>query len=92
MSKARRKGRIFIDWLRNERGSTAIAPYALRARPGARVAVPVTWEELAGLGAANVFSASDMEARLSAPCPLSHAPRKGIGAAVVEALGRWVAG
>ncbi|OYX25723.1 MAG: DNA ligase D [Rhodobacterales bacterium 32-66-7] len=47
MSKAKRKGLIFIDWLRNERGATAIAPYALRARPGARVAVPVTWGELA---------------------------------------------
>ncbi len=33
MSKARRKGRIFIDWLRNERGSTAIAPYSVRAAP-----------------------------------------------------------
>ena len=42
MSKARRKGRIFIDWLRNERGSTVIAPYSVRARPGAPVAMPVT--------------------------------------------------
>ena len=69
MSKAKRKGRIFIDWLRNERGATAIAPYSLRARPGAPVAVPVTWDELAALDAANSFTMADMEERLKAPCP-----------------------
>jgi bifunctional non-homologous end joining protein LigD len=45
-SKAKREGRIFIDWLRNERGSTAVAPYSPRAREGAPVATPVTWDEL----------------------------------------------
>src|SRR3546814_6759008 len=49
MSKARRKGRIFVDWLRNQRGSTAIMPYAVRARPDAPVAAPVTWDELADI-------------------------------------------
>ncbi len=47
MSKAKREGKIFIDWLRNGRGATAIASWSLRARPGATVAMPVTWEELA---------------------------------------------
>ncbi|MBV7410723.1 DNA ligase D [Maritimibacter sp. DP1N21-5] len=56
MSKSRREGRIFIDWLRNERGSTAIAPFSLRARPGAPVATPVTWSELANLTSANAFA------------------------------------
>jgi bifunctional non-homologous end joining protein LigD len=46
MSKAKRKGRIFIDYLRNQRGATAILPYAARARPNAPVAAPVSWEEL----------------------------------------------
>ena len=69
MSKSKRKGRIFIDWLRNERGATAIAPYSLRARPGAPVAVPVTWDELKELDGANQFSMSDMTARLKAGCP-----------------------
>jgi bifunctional non-homologous end joining protein LigD len=46
MSKAKRHGRIFIDYLRNGRGSTAIASYSTRARRDAPVAVPVRWEEL----------------------------------------------
>jgi bifunctional non-homologous end joining protein LigD len=43
MSKAKRRGKIFIDYLRNQRGSTAIAPYSSRANKNASVAVPVTW-------------------------------------------------
>lgn len=46
MAKAKRKGRIFIDWLRNQRGSTAVLPYSARARAGAPVAAPVAWREL----------------------------------------------
>jgi bifunctional non-homologous end joining protein LigD len=46
MSKAKRKGRIFVDYLRNGRGATFIAPYSTRARPGAPVALPVEWDEL----------------------------------------------
>ncbi|WP_373356610.1 DNA ligase D [Pseudoroseicyclus sp. CXY001] len=92
MSKAKRKGRIFIDWLRNERGSTAIAPYSLRARPGAPVAVPVTWDELAGLDAPNSFRIGDMEERLKAPCPLAAAEPRSISQEVVERLEGWAAG
>jgi bifunctional non-homologous end joining protein LigD len=46
MAKAKRKGRIFIDWLRNQRGATAVMPYSARARAGAPVAAPVSWSEL----------------------------------------------
>lgn len=44
--KANRKGRIFIDWIRNGRGATSVAPYSLRARKGAKVSMPIKWEEL----------------------------------------------
>lgn len=59
MSKAKRKGRIFIDYLRNQRGSTAILPYAARARAGAPVAVPIAWGELKDHENAHPFSIRD---------------------------------
>jgi bifunctional non-homologous end joining protein LigD len=64
MSKAKRKGRIFIDWLRNDRGSTAIAPYSPRAKPQASVATPVSWTELSRVPAANAFTIPSILRRL----------------------------
>jgi len=69
MSKAKRKGKMFIDYLRNERGSTAIAPYSLRSREGAPVATPVTWDELANVKAASAFTIEAVAARITEPDP-----------------------
>ncbi|MCW8193886.1 ATP-dependent DNA ligase [Proteobacteria bacterium 005FR1] len=64
-SKAKRKGKIYIDWLRNERGATAIAPYASRAREYCPIATPVSWRELPRLRAANVYTIANIRRRLS---------------------------
>jgi bifunctional non-homologous end joining protein LigD len=88
MSKARRRGRIFVDYLRNERGATAIAPYSVRARPGATVAAPVTWDELAALDGAHVFTIRNAAERLSQPCPSAAVAPQSITGATVEALGK----
>ena len=73
MSKAKRRGRIFVDYLRNERGATAICPWSTRRRKGAPVATPVSWDELKSLDAANTFHISDMERRLAEPDPWKEA-------------------
>lgn len=46
MTKSSRKNKIFIDYLRNQRGATSIAPYSTRARQGAPIATPIAWDEL----------------------------------------------
>lgn len=62
--KAARAGRIFIDYLRNARGSTAIAPFSPRAREGAPVAVPVAWARLDGIERSAAFTLADTRAIL----------------------------
>lgn len=64
MSKAKRTGRIFIDYFRNDYTATAIADYSVRARPGARVALPIDWRELRDLESASQFTMKDVLARL----------------------------
>jgi len=59
MKKVERKGRIFLDWLRNQRGATAVLPYTVRARPHATVAAPVTWDELGDIATAGHFTIAD---------------------------------
>jgi bifunctional non-homologous end joining protein LigD len=61
--KAARKGRMFVDYLRNERGSTAIGPFSTRARKGCPVAVPVSWKEVETLERGNGFSLETAAAR-----------------------------
>jgi len=65
MKKTERKGRIFIDWLRNQRGATAILPYSARARPGATVAAPIAWDELDDIALPGRFTIADAELLLS---------------------------
>lgn len=55
MSKAKRKDRIFIDWLRNARGQTSVCNWSLRAREGAPVAMPLRWEELGKAPSADAY-------------------------------------
>ncbi|WP_404335627.1 DNA ligase D [Sphingomonas sp. MMS12-HWE2-04] len=59
LKKATRKGKIFIDYLRNQRGATAVLPYVARARETAPVAAPVSWTELRDLGDAKRFTIRD---------------------------------
>jgi bifunctional non-homologous end joining protein LigD len=65
ISKAARKHRIFVDYLRNGRNATFIAPYSPRARAGAPVAVPITWEELARGVDPESFTTQTVPARLA---------------------------
>jgi bifunctional non-homologous end joining protein LigD len=69
MTKKQRTGRIFIDYFRNHRGSTAIAPYSPRARGAAPIATPVSWSELKTIATASAFKLKDMAARLAEPDP-----------------------
>ena len=59
--KVERKGRIFLDWLRNQRGATAVMPYSARAREGAPVSAPIAWEELDRYEGGNHFSIRDAD-------------------------------
>lgn len=64
VSLRRRGGRILIDWLRNARGSTAVAPFSTRARPGAPVSTPIRWSELTARLSPVAFHVRNVPARL----------------------------
>ena len=66
VSKKARDGRIYLDYLRNQRGATAVAAFSTRARPGAPVSVPVDWDELPSLGSGARFDVASLPGRLSA--------------------------
>jgi bifunctional non-homologous end joining protein LigD len=63
--KARRHGKILIDYLRNQRGMTAVSAYSTRARPGASVSMPLAWEELTSEIGPAYFTTRNAPARLS---------------------------
>lgn len=66
MSKAKRKGKIFIDYLRNSRGATAIASYSTRARENATVSVPLRWDELGAGLRSDHYNVGNLRRRLIA--------------------------
>jgi bifunctional non-homologous end joining protein LigD len=61
MRKSLRQGRIFIDYLRNTREATSVAPYSTRARPGAPVSAPVSWDQLGRTTGSNEFTVLDLK-------------------------------
>jgi bifunctional non-homologous end joining protein LigD len=65
MAKTARTGRIFIDYFRNQRAATSVAAYSTRARDGAPVSTPITWDELDGLPPGNHFTIDTVEDRLA---------------------------
>jgi len=69
MSKAKRAGKIFIDYFRNDYTATAIAAYGVRARPGAPVALPLEWKELESLKSGSQFSMKDVLKRMKGKKP-----------------------
>lgn len=89
-SKAARKGKIFIDWLRNARGATAIVPYSSRAREGATVATPLSWKDLKKAVPGN-FTVATLPKRLarlrSDPWDGFWTTKQTIGAKALRALG-----
>ena len=63
-AKAQRRGRIYLDYLRNARGASAVASYSLRARPGFPVATPIRWDELRRLSGGDAFDRLSVVKRL----------------------------
>lgn len=64
MSKSARRGKIFIDYLRNERGATSIVAYSTRAKPEATVSMPISWTELSKLKSPQQFDIRNTQERL----------------------------
>ena len=60
-SKAARKGLIFVDWMRNTRGATAVAAWSTRARPGAPISVPIDWSAIDELEGGDQFRLASIQ-------------------------------
>lgn len=91
MSKAKRRGKIFLDYLRNSRGSTAIASYSVRARENAPISVPVRWDELGPALRSDRYDIGNIRRRLSAlkqdPWEGFDEARRPLDAVLVKAVG-----
>lgn len=80
ITKSKRQGKILIDYLRNQRGATAVAAFSTRARPGAAVSAPLTWQELGPAIGPGHFTVENMPNRLAS---LTADPWEGFRAAAV---------
>ncbi len=89
--KKTREGKIFVDYLRNQRGGSAIVNYSTRAKKGATVACPLRWDELKSLKAASPYSVKTLPARLKSlkrdPWEGFFSTRQSITAKAKKALG-----
>lgn len=88
MAKDQRKLRIFVDYLRNELGATAVAPYSTRAQAGATVSTPLSWPELSAGVRPRDLTVGTVPQRLAAPDPWAdfHESRQSITAAMQKAI------
>jgi bifunctional non-homologous end joining protein LigD len=91
LSKASRRGKVFIDYLRNGRGATSICPYSTRAREGATVSTPLFWDELELDVRGDSFNVHSLPARLEGlpadPWAGFNQVRQSITAAMKKAVG-----
>jgi bifunctional non-homologous end joining protein LigD len=87
ITKSKRRGKILVDYLRNQRGTTAVAAYSTRARPGAAVSMPLGWEELGPAIGPAYFTVSNTPTRLAS---LTSDPWAGFRAAAAPVEGRAI--
>jgi bifunctional non-homologous end joining protein LigD len=87
MSKIQRTGKIFLDYLRNTRGATSVAAYSVRARPGAPISLPISWDQLDDVDPKRpVFTVADVAVDRPDPWRGYRSTRQRLTAAVLRTL------